>query len=423
MLTRHFKLAALAIVLLTVATRLPSLLHPEPIDDEAMYSVVANEIVDGGRPYVDAVERKPPLLFWTYAAVFEATGKFNWKTLHAVALLWTLGTMAGLFVIGKQLFNRETGLIAALLYSVFQPWATWKNLAFNGELLMNLPIVWAWAIGFGRSPSRVRPELLAAGALLCIGFLLKQPAAIAAVPLGVYLLLPSYRTSRGLTRMVSLAQAATLTIGFFGTLGLVAIVLWQQGILPQAYYWTISDHSIPHVFWEHGILVTLAFVGACLPLLIGAAMAFRDKGGVWAGKGAERYCAPWTAWRFWHRRGGGRTFLSPLLHPIDPAADTARSTVLRTVLVWDGATDLMAAATRRYLRMVGPHCDCVFSRALAWARLATGTVGSRPISLGAFESRRQNFFLGPGTEGLSRCSTPARFALHHDVSTHRLRVR
>ncbi len=288
MLTRHFKLAALAIVLLTVATRLPSLLHPEPIDDEAMYSVVANEIVDGGRPYVDAVERKPPLLFWTYAAVFEATGKFNWKALHAVALLWTLGTMAGLFVIGKQLFNRETGLIAALLYSVFQPWATWKNLAFNGELLMNLPIVWAWAIGFGRSPSRVRPELLAAGALLCIGFLLKQPAAIAAVPLGIYLLLPSYRASRRLTRMVSLAQAATLTIGFFGTLGLVAIALRQQGILPQAYYWTISDHSIPHVFWEHGILMTLAFVGACLPLLIGAALAFRDKGGVWARKSAER---------------------------------------------------------------------------------------------------------------------------------------
>jgi len=35
--------------------------------------VVANVIVDGGWAYVDAVERKPPLLFWTYAAVVEAT--------------------------------------------------------------------------------------------------------------------------------------------------------------------------------------------------------------------------------------------------------------------------------------------------------------------------------------------------------------
>jgi 4-amino-4-deoxy-L-arabinose transferase-like glycosyltransferase len=285
---RHFQFAALGIVLLTVATRLPSLLHPEPIDDEAMYSVVADEIVDGGRPYVDAVERKPPLLFWTYTGVFEASGKCNWNALHAVAVVWTLCTMAGLYQIGRRLFDRETGLIAALLYSVFQPWATWKNLAFNGELLMNLPIVWAWAIAFGRRSSRARPELLAAGALLCAGFLLKQPAAIAAVPLAIYLLLSSYRASRGLTRTESITHATMLTAGFFGALGLVTIVLRKEGILRKAFYWTITDHTIPHVFWEHGILRTLAFVGACLPLLIGAAMAYRDKGGVWTGKSAER---------------------------------------------------------------------------------------------------------------------------------------
>jgi hypothetical protein len=72
---RQFRWAALGVVLLTIAIRLPSLLHPQPIDSESMYSVVANEIVDGGRPYLDAVERKPPLLFWTYAAVFELAGK------------------------------------------------------------------------------------------------------------------------------------------------------------------------------------------------------------------------------------------------------------------------------------------------------------------------------------------------------------
>jgi hypothetical protein len=75
--SRQFYFAAFGIILLTVAIRLPSLLHPRPIDSEAMYSVVANEIVDGGQPYADAVERKPPLLFWTYAAVFKIAGKFN----------------------------------------------------------------------------------------------------------------------------------------------------------------------------------------------------------------------------------------------------------------------------------------------------------------------------------------------------------
>jgi hypothetical protein len=285
---RQFRFAALGIILLTVAIRLPSLLHPQPIDSEEMYSVVANEIVDGGRPYVDAVERKPPLLFWTYAAVFKVAGEFNWKALHIVALMWTLCAMAGLYVIGRELFDANTGLIAAFFYSVFQPWWTWKTLAFDGEMLMNLPIIWAWAIAFGRGSSRLRPELFVAGALLGAAFLLKQPAAIAAVPLGIYLLLPSYRASRSLTRINSIIQATTLTSGFFAVVGLVTIVLWKQGILRDAFYWTISDHDVPHVFWKKGIFLTLAFTGVGWPLIVGAIMACRDKSEIWAAKTAER---------------------------------------------------------------------------------------------------------------------------------------
>ncbi len=278
----------LGIVLLTVVTRLPSLQHPQAIDDEETYSVVANVIADGGRPYVDAVERKPPLLFWTYAAVVEAAGKYNWKALHAVALAWTLGTMAGLYVIGRGLFDRSSGLIAALLYSVFQPWGELRDLAFNGELMMNLPVVWAWAIGLRRSPSRLRPELFLSGLLLGAGFLLKQPAAIAAVPLGVYLLLPAYRRSRALTPWQSLTQAALLTAGFAAALGVVALVLREQGILREAYFWTITDQSIPHVFWTKGVLHTLAFIGLCLPLLIGAVLAALAGDALWSGRHAER---------------------------------------------------------------------------------------------------------------------------------------
>ncbi len=284
----QFRFAALGIILLTVAIRLPSLLHPQPIDSEAMYSVVANEVVDGGRPYIDAIERKPPLLFWTYAAIFKVAGEFDWKALHIVALVWTLSAMAGLYVIGRELFDRNTGLIAALFYSVFQSWWTWKNLTFDGEMLMNLPIIWAWAIALRRSSSRLRLELFPAGALLGAAFLLKQPAAIAAVPLGIYLLLPSYRASRSLTRTNSIIQAAMLTAGFVAAVGLVTIVLWKQGILREAFYWTIADHDVPHVFWHKGIVNTLTFLGACLPLVIGAIMACRDKSEIWAGRTAER---------------------------------------------------------------------------------------------------------------------------------------
>src|SRR5207245_5800954 len=81
---RQFQFAALGIVLLTIAIRLPALLHPLPIDDEAGYSVIANEIVEGGRHYIDAVDRKPPLLLWTYAPVFELAEESTGTELHLV---------------------------------------------------------------------------------------------------------------------------------------------------------------------------------------------------------------------------------------------------------------------------------------------------------------------------------------------------
>jgi 4-amino-4-deoxy-L-arabinose transferase-like glycosyltransferase len=191
-------------------------------------------------------------------------------------------------VIGRGLFDRTTGLVAALLYSVFQPWGELRDLAFNGEMVMNLPVVWAWAIGLRRSSASLRPELSLAGLLLGAGFLLKQPAAIAAVPLGVYLLLPAYRRSRALTFWQGVLQAALLTAGFAAALGVVALVLHQQGILREAYFWTITDHAIPHIFWTKGVVHSLAFVGLCLPLLIGAVMATFAGEALWSGRHAER---------------------------------------------------------------------------------------------------------------------------------------
>jgi hypothetical protein len=185
------------------------------------------------------------------------------------------------------LFDRETGLIAALFYSVFQSWGTWKNLSADGEMLMNLPIIWAWAIAFRNNSLRARPELFVAGALLAAASLLKQPAAIAAVPLGIYLILPSYRGNRGLTLSNSIIQAMIFALGFLAGVGLVAIVLWHQGILDDAVYWTMAGNDVPHMFWEKGIVTSLAFLGACLPLVIGVVMTRHRESEIWTGRAPE----------------------------------------------------------------------------------------------------------------------------------------
>lgn len=274
-------------MLLTVLTRLPALVYPHPIDDEAIYSVVATEIVHGGRPYVNAVERKPPLLFWTYAALFDLAGPYDWRALHVLAVLWVLATMAGLFVAGREIAGPEAGLAAALLYSIFQPWMTWKNLALNGELLMNLPLAWALAILFARERPRSRPGLLAAGALIAVACLLKQPAGIAILPAVVYMLTRAYRGSRGLGVSDARRHAALVCVGFAAALVTVGLVLRAQGILGDAWYWSVGDHDMPHVFWLRAVEHSTGFLLACLPLVGGAIVSLRN-GDLWRGRAAER---------------------------------------------------------------------------------------------------------------------------------------
>jgi len=106
------------------------------------------------------------------------------------------------------------------------------------------------------------------------------------VPLGLYLLLRDARGGR--IRAASFIQAASLAAGFLGALVVVAVVLWRQGILPDAVYWTIGDHTVPHFFWNRAARGTLIFTGVCLPLLLGATMSIRAEPNIWTGQEAER---------------------------------------------------------------------------------------------------------------------------------------
>ena len=85
-------------------------------------------------------------------------GERNYFALHFGALLWTLATMALLATIVRRLVDVRTGCVAAGLYAVFSAWANYTNLAFNGELLMNLPVVAAFAIAMRFRPRACAPS-------------------------------------------------------------------------------------------------------------------------------------------------------------------------------------------------------------------------------------------------------------------------
>ena len=163
--------------------------------------------------------------------------------------------MAGLYAIARQLFSREVGMAAALLYSICTARPDWVNLALNGELMMNLPIVWGLFLALRPSasanPPRAGRERRAAGECLPDQAARRDrrgtggplpPAALVSQP------------EHDLRRHHAVAQAGVLTASYFLTLGAAVLILYRQGILADAWYWTFGDHDVPHgptdpVFW------------------------------------------------------------------------------------------------------------------------------------------------------------------------------
>jgi hypothetical protein len=286
----------LSLCLFVVVTRLPLLLAPKALDDEQVYAVVTRQVLAGGKLYVDAIERKPPLLFLVYQGIFAVAGDGNWFALHLTAVLWTLACMAGLYLMASRLFGPATGVWTALLFALFHAWGDYRNLAFNGEQMMNLPIVLAFTLTLGPSTARLRPELAAAGALVALGFMLKQPAGIAGLPLGVYVLHPRYRAARGLGWLDSVAHATLLLLGFLAVFGVTGLLLHRAGILGEALRWTVLDHAaVPagtgfRLFLKRAPDAAGFFILSTLPLLLGAGQSIRaglQGTGEWRNHGAE----------------------------------------------------------------------------------------------------------------------------------------
>src|SRR5205085_226425 len=258
---------ALVIAAIAIAVRLPALTFHSAIDDEVNYSVVARQLMDGGLMYADVVERRPPATFWLYEGIFRLFGRENWFALHAVGTAWVLLTMLALYVAASRLFGLRAGVAAALLYGVFQPWWYWDNLAFNGEVLMNLPVAAAFALCVGARRTHERARQAAAGALVATAFLLKQPAAVAALPLVIYVLHPARSRQAGPASWDGLRAVACIAAGAAVVLAVVGAWLHARGIVWDALYWSIFDHDVPTIFFDKGIEHTAAFIAVTLPML------------------------------------------------------------------------------------------------------------------------------------------------------------
>ncbi len=160
--------------------------------DESAYAYLGKRILEGQIPYRDVYEMKPPLLFYSYAALVAVFG-YSQAGLHWAALALSFWNSAWVMAIGGRFLGRFYGFVAGLCYVLLTASPFTCAMLLESELLVMgfvLPGLYAllrWEhAGAGR---RSGWWLLASGFLIACGTLVKQSGvfffAWAALLLGV----------------------------------------------------------------------------------------------------------------------------------------------------------------------------------------------------------------------------------------------
>lgn len=226
---------ALLIISAAFILRSPAFLSHFIDEDEAIYTVAAQVMNHGGALYRDAVDLKPPLLFFFYAASFRLLGD-DMRLLHGLTVLWVLATALGLALLLRRTGSRQgTAALGALLYVLFTPSFVPKSLSTNGEILLNLPTVLA-VLFYLRADSRPSPvPLLLAGLFSALAALFKYQGGV------IFLALLTTELSRTVfapaPRPRLLARGLWLTAGFLGLFGVALLILHRAGLWNDFYLW------------------------------------------------------------------------------------------------------------------------------------------------------------------------------------------
>jgi Dolichyl-phosphate-mannose-protein mannosyltransferase len=208
--------------------------------DQGIYGVVADSILQGGMPYRDAWDFKPPGIFLIYAF---AQGLFG-KTMLAIRLLEVIGLVAtvfGLQRLGQVFLDRPKaglvcGAVAALVHAELEFWHTAQPETFGGFLTVAALVV------VTLEPAKSRQWLVpfGTGALFGLCALFKPPLGGGILVCGAYLLTRDQTRAPAARWPAMLRSLLLLGAGFAVPIALVVGWIAARGAWP-AFWWTFHD--------------------------------------------------------------------------------------------------------------------------------------------------------------------------------------
>lgn len=220
------------LVLLVLLVALPVLSYPMG-RDQGMYANIGRSILQGGTPFVDMWDIKPPPIYYLYAAGIRLFGASS-AAIRAIDFALVPLGMAGLYLFGSALRQRSLGAWAALLYGLFYFNEDFPSLTQN-DSLVTVPMIWAAyaALRAMHSTPGSRRALLGSlltGLLSGIVLWFKHYFAFFVLALVVNQVVARWQSSQ---RGALLREGTVFALGGLLSGGTLLLLFWAQGMVQE----------------------------------------------------------------------------------------------------------------------------------------------------------------------------------------------
>ena len=219
--------------------------------DEGEYAYIARAWRDGGVPYRDAFDQKPPGVFLAYRALF-AVGVESVEGIHWMAHAWLAAALVPVMGLGRRVGGAVAGCGAALAMAVLAMDSSVLGSAANTELFALLPL----GLGVALACRRGGPVVaLAAGVCGGAALLMKQVTLpIVLWPIG-YLAVRPWPPGRA-----ALGRAVAFAGGLAAVLATTALYFVGRGAWTETWDAVVGHNlayasSVPLWLYPHTLAI------------------------------------------------------------------------------------------------------------------------------------------------------------------------
>lgn len=202
---------------LLFALRLPSLVQPAAAD-QSLYAYIGLRILEGGTPYVDAWDQKPPGIHLLYALLW-----WLWPDERVVAaadLVAAAAVCALLIALGRRLGSASAGWVAACVFALLGNPSMHRlsGVFVRAQCETFIALAITAALVLLTAPVRRTWHAAAAGVLFGAAVWLKYTAIVFALPLlaALWLVRPAGTRPAAVLRDALVLTAATTMMGVVG---------------------------------------------------------------------------------------------------------------------------------------------------------------------------------------------------------------